>query len=272
MQVQVDDGIHLEVVDYGTDGGVPLMLVHGFGGAKEDFGDHFAALAEGRRVLALDLRGHGESGKPDDPAAYSFDRLARDVVAVADAFEVERMDLLGHSMGGMVARRVVLSAPERVRALVLMDTCPGVVPGYDFEIVDAGAQIALTQGMAELKAILDAISPLESGPSQRILDDRPGYREYCEWKFWQLSPVMWATLVRELVQQPDELHRLADVTSRTLVMVGEADETFRAPSDAMAATLPDAALAVIADAGHSPQFENPFAWRDVLETFLAELD
>lgn len=268
MQVQVDDGVTLEVATFGADGGVPLMLVHGFGGAKEDFGDHFAALAERRRVIALDLRGHGDSDKPDDPMAYSLDRLARDVVAVADACRAERIDLLGHSMGGMVARRVALAAPERVQRLVLMDTCPGPIPGFDYEVVDAGAEIALTQGMAELKAVLDALTPLESGPSQRILETRPGYREYCDWKYWRLSPVMWATLVRELVLQPDELHRLVEIEARTLVMVGEADRPFRDPSGAMADTIPDAVLAVIADAGHSPQFEQPAAWLETLESFL----
>ena len=103
------------------------MLVHGFGGAKEDFADHVPELARDHTVVVFDHRGHGESDKPDDLAAYSFDRLVADTLAVADAVGLDRFRLLGHSMGGMVARRVVLQHPERVEALILMDTAPGPI-------------------------------------------------------------------------------------------------------------------------------------------------
>ena len=78
---------------------------------------------------SFDHRGHGESDKPDDPLAYSLDRLVADTLAVADAVGLSRFRLLGHSMGGMVARRIVLGHPDRVDALVLMDTAPGPIPG-----------------------------------------------------------------------------------------------------------------------------------------------
>ena len=68
------------------------------------------------RVVVFDLRGHGESGSPAEPSAYSLDRLAADVLAVADSLGLDTFRLLGHSMGGMVARRVVLAHPGRVDA------------------------------------------------------------------------------------------------------------------------------------------------------------
>ncbi|HEY3722371.1 MAG TPA: alpha/beta fold hydrolase [Acidimicrobiia bacterium] len=266
MRVMTDDGIGLAVVEAGT--GPTLLLVHGFGGAKEDFDDHFGALAEAHHVVVFDHRGHGESDAPDDAGAYTFDRLALDTLAVADAVGADGFHLLGHSMGGMVARRVVLAHPSRIETLVLMDTSPGPVPGLDGEILEMGAEIALTDGMDELKRIMDAFSPLDTPAYERLLVERPGYREFNDRKWATLSATMWATLARAIRDQPDELARLADVRCPTLVIVGEQDEPFLAVSRRMAETIPDSELVVVPDAGHSPQFENPPAWRAAIVGFL----
>ncbi len=82
---------------------------------------------------------------------------------------------------------------------------------------------------------------------------------------------MWATLARAIRDQDDELDAMAAIRVPTLVLVGEQDEPFLGPSRAMAARVPGARLVVIPDAGHSPQFENPAAWRAALEGFLAGL-
>ena len=82
MRVTTDDGVGLEVRVEGE--GPGLVLVHGFGGAKEDFADHVPALARRARVVTFDHRGHGESDGPDDVGAYSLDRLAADVLTVAE--------------------------------------------------------------------------------------------------------------------------------------------------------------------------------------------
>lgn len=267
MRVTVDDGTTLEVRVVGS--GPPLVMAHGFGGAKEDFADHAALLGEHATVVTFDHRGHGESDKPDNPSAYSLDRLAADTAQVADALGNERFRLLGHSMGGMVARRVVLARPERVESLVLMDTSSGPPAGMDAAIVDLGAEIALTQGMAELKRVQDEFAPLGTPAHERVLVERPGYQEYCDRVWATLSAVMWSTLAPEIVRQADQLDRLrAVVRCPTLVIVGERDEPFLASSRAMADAIPGATLAVVPDAGHSPQFENPAAWFDAVDGFL----
>jgi 3-oxoadipate enol-lactonase len=266
MPVTMDDGVALEVTDDGS--GPALLLVHGFGGAKEDFADHVDALAERHRVVTFDHRGHGESDDPPDPADYSLDRMATDVLGVADSLGVDGFRLLGHSMGGMVARRVVLARPERIEALVLMDTSPGPVPGLDTNLVELAAGIALNEGKDVLKPMLDAAGNLDTPAYLRVLAERPGYREFGERKWAALSGVMWATMAREIVHQPDQLALLAGVRCPTLVIVGEQDESFVGPSHAMAVTIPGAELVIVRDAGHSPQFENPTDWFDALDGFL----
>jgi pimeloyl-ACP methyl ester carboxylesterase len=270
MRVVVGDGVGLEVVEQGS--GPTLLLVHGFGGAKEDFADQVEALAARYHVVTFDHRGHGESDDPSDASAYSFDRLTADTVAVADAVGADHFRLLGHSMGGMIARRLVLAHPERVDALVLMDTSPGPVPGIDGELLEMGAVIALNEGMTELKRIMDAFQPLGTPAYERLMAERPGYVEVNDRKWSTLSPVMWATMGREIRDQPDQLAALAAVTCPTLVIVGVQDEPFVEVSRAMVETIAGAELAVIPDAGHSPQFENPEVWLTTLERFLARVD
>lgn len=271
MRVTTDDGVGLEAVVAGPVDAPGLLLVHGFGGAKEDFADHVDAFARDHRVVVFDHRGHGSSDAPTEPASYSLDRLAADTLAVAHAAELRDLRLLGHSMGGMVARRLVLEHPREVAALVLMDTSPGIPPGFDLDLVMYGAELAATQGMDALKRANDELDVLGSEAYRRVVAERPGFLEYTERKWAALSPVMWATLALEMVQQRDQLAELAALEQPTLVLVGEQDDTFVDVSRQMAATIPDARFAVIPDAGHSPQFENPIAWFATVAGFLAIL-
>lgn len=106
----------LSTLSAGT--GKPLVLLHGLGGTKASFLPTVAALAPQRRVIAVDLPGFGESGKPLG-AAYDAPFFSRAVKALLDELEIERTDLLGHSMGGRVALEFAMFAPERLDRLVL---------------------------------------------------------------------------------------------------------------------------------------------------------
>ncbi len=270
MRILTDDGVGLEVTDLGS--GPVLMLVHGFGGAKEDFSDQLEDLGTDHRVITLDLRGHGQSDGPEDEAKYSLDRFSADLANVLDALAVDRVRLLGHSMGGMIVRRFALAFPERLEALVLMDTSPGSLSSLDSDIIDLGVQIAKEQGMDELKRVMDAFEPLSTPAYDRLLSERPGYREFGDAKWAALSGAMYTQMMVEIRDQPNQLAELATVQCPTLVMVGVEDVAFLDGSRAMAATIPGAQLVVIPNAGHSPQFENGPAWLEVLQSFLAGVD
>lgn len=107
--------------------------------------------------------------------------------------------------------------------------------------------------------------------AERLLAERPGYREQGDRKLLGSAPAMYASMIGQMVDQVDRLQHLADLSVPTLVIVGEQDAPFLGPSEAMAAAVPGARLEVIADAGHSPQTENPEAWRAVMLDFLAAL-
>ncbi len=213
-----------------------------------------------------------ESDGPEDVAAYSLDRLAADVLTVADACGLDQFRLLGHSMGGMVVRRLVLAAPERIDALVLMDTSPGPVQGLDPALMDGAADYGLAEGKAALKELLDSAAVLETPAYQQMLEGRSGYREFQDAKWEALSVVMWCAMTRDMAHQPQQLELLAGVGCPTLVIVGDQDQPFMSDSQAMAETIPDARLGVIPEAGHSPQFENPEAWIAAVTEFLDHID
>lgn len=266
--ILTDDGVRIAVERHGA--GPPFLMLHGFTGAKEDFADHAPRFGEHTEVVLFDHRGHGASDKPRDLDAYSLDRLAADTLAVADALGIDQFVLLGHSMGGMVARRVVLDHPERVAALVLLDTSPGPPKGIDASMAEWAAQIALTDGMTALRAILDEADVLGTPADQRVRRERPGYIEFNERKWAAVSAEAYAALARAIVHQPDDLERLRTVSCPTLVVVGEQDEPFLEVSAAMAEVIPGARHVVVPDAGHSPQFENPDAYFETVDGFLRE--
>jgi pimeloyl-ACP methyl ester carboxylesterase len=268
MRITTDDGVELAVEVAGQ--GPGLLLVHGFTGAKEDFSDHVDVLARDHTVVIFDHRGHGASDNPEDPAAYSLERLRDDTLQVADAVGFDTFRLLGHSMGGMVARKVVIAEPGRVDALIMMDTSAAPIPGFEPDLMDAAADVALTQGKDALKELLDSANVLNSPAYERVLAERAGFQEFQDKKWADSSAVMWGTMARALGHQSDDIAALAAALDvPMMILVGEQDKPFVKASQQMKDAIPDAHHVVIADAGHSPQFENPDAWIEAMTTFLA---
>jgi pimeloyl-ACP methyl ester carboxylesterase len=221
--------------------------------------------------VAPDHRGHGHSDKPKSDDAYSFEILADDSMALADALGWERFTLLGHSMGGMVAQLMATTAPQRLTGLVLMDTGHGPVDGLDADLVAMAVGIVRDQGMEAFADLMaDLPSPLDTPAHRRLLTERPGYAEYSDHKLRTSSADLYAALAPRFLDTPDRLEALRRLPAAltTLVMVGDQDLPFIGASERMAEAIPDATLTVIPDAGHSPQFENPEAWWTSLSEFL----
>jgi len=267
--------VSLAVAEAGA-GGRPLLLVHGFTGAKEDFTDFLDPLAErGWHAVAPDQRGHGGSDQPVEEDAYTFEAFAADLFGLLDALGWERCVALGHSMGGMVVQTAILQHPERFDGLVLMDTSHTGLRA-DPELVELGVAIARTEGIAAVMAAQDAMGadqPLGTGPHQRLLETREGYKEFGARKMLASSAAMYASMLQTITgaQRVDRLPDLPRVAVPTLVLVGEEDAPFRKPSARMAEAIPGAELVVLPDGGHSPQFESPDLWWKALTAFLERL-
>jgi 3-oxoadipate enol-lactonase len=256
-------------------GGRPFMLVHGFTGAKEDFTEWLDPLAAaGWHAVAPDNRGHGASEKPDEELQYTFELLATDVLELAD--ELWGSDtpfvLLGHSMGGMVAQVLALRVPERVAGLILMDTFHGPLDLLTRDEVDLAKLVVREQGIDGLAAALkDRGGKLDTPAHERVLRERPGYQEFNDRKFADTAAAAYAGLLEAMFSSSDRLDALRSLSMPTLVITGDQDRPIVKPSMVMAETIPGGDLAVIPDAGHSPQFENPDAWWNAVSMFLARV-
>jgi pimeloyl-ACP methyl ester carboxylesterase len=272
---RVDLGdVELSIAEAGG-GQRPLLLVHGFTGAKEDFTPWLDQLADlGWHAAAPDLRGHGGSSKPPAESAYSFSVMADDVLRLAAVLGWNRFVLLGHSMGGMVAQFVAHGAAERLAGLILMDTTHGPLDNFDPNVIEAAVSIVRGQGIDALADIMATQEgPLTTPAHRRLLAERAGYAEFLDRKFRTSSPAMYAAMAPVFPTAADRLESLRQLPATTpvLVIVGEQDEPFLAPSQRMAAAVQRGSLAVIPDAGHCPQFENTDAWWRAVTEFLASL-
>lgn len=263
--------IEIEYEDHG-EGDRAFLLVHGFTGSRDDFREVLPVLARRGRTLALDLRGHGGSTNPGAPEAYSLEQLRDDVVGLLDHLGIERCDLLGHSMGGMVALRLVLEHPQRVASLVLMDTAPGPIQPRA-QWFEAAARVATEQGMSALYSLFRrfaAHDPNRPPAAARVLErlGEDPWWERVRRKLEAMDPVAFATLGPALAAHESVEPRLAEIACPTTVVVGEQDVPFLGPSDAMEAGIKGARKFVIADAAHSPQLESPDVWLGIVEDHL----
>lgn len=276
-RIEIAGGVGVALLEAGPkveDGGRPLLLVHGFMGAKEDFAEHLDALGDlGWHAVAPDLRGHGESDHPAGRSSYGLRTFARDVLAVGDALGWhDRFTLLGHSVGGMIAQLAALAAPHRLDGLVLMDTGHGPLGSIDPELVALAKSVVEEGGMPLYVEVSKTVPDALGTPAhERLVATKPGYAEYCDGKTLSVSPEMWLATIGEIVEtQDDRLHALAALPPSLpiLVIVGEQDEAFLASCERMADAITWADFVVVPDAGHSPQFENPDAWFTAITTFL----
>jgi pimeloyl-ACP methyl ester carboxylesterase len=254
--------VQLHVEDRGS-GEPALVLVHGYTGSTLDWADSHDALAADRRVVAYDHRGHGQS---THAPGYSIEALAEDFGGVLDDLGLDRVDLLGHSLGGIVALQTVLDHPERVRSLMLMDTSAEPV-GNLAEMLEPLVTLGRDQGMT---AVFELSRPFIvaslSGDDDRVAE----LTGRLEAKYGQLDVEAFDQLGRHLGTYPSLVDRLGEIACPTTVLVGEGDTGLR-PSDELMAKRIDGAELVVLPGGHCPQEDDPAAWQAAVQAHLSRV-
>lgn len=245
------DGTTLAYYTWGDAGELPpVALHHGFSTyAAANWqapGIVDALVAAGRRVVAIDARGHGASEKPHDPARYGEDKMARDLATLFDVLELDRVDLVGYSMGGVVAL-LTAAADPRVRRLVT----GGIGAG-------AAEQGGVDRAALPGRALVDGL--LADDPAT-ITDERVmGFRLFADAS---------GADRRALAAQAQASHRapiaLDRITIPALVLAGTDDWLATRP-EVLAAALPDARWKVLAG-DHLTVVRNP-EFATAIVTFL----
>jgi pimeloyl-ACP methyl ester carboxylesterase len=244
-------GIHYEVV--GPAGATPVLLTHGFSSSSQMWEPNLPALAGSRQIITWDVRGHGLSGSPDDPALYSEALSVDDMTAVLDAVGVHQAVVGGLSLGGYLSLAFHLAHRDRVAALMLFDTGPGY--RRDEAREEWNRRVERTASAFETRGV-DALS---DSPEVARTTNR--------------NPTGLARAARGIMAQFDSrvIDSLPSIVVPTLVVVGARDTAFLAPADYMAGKIPGAVRVVLDGAGHASNVDRPEAFNQAVLEFLEGL-
>jgi pimeloyl-ACP methyl ester carboxylesterase len=233
-----------------------VLLVPGFTGSKEDFIGLLAPLAAaGFRAVAVDGRGQYETGGPREEAVYAQEELASDVLAQAAALDA-RAHLVGHSLGGLVARAAALREPERFRSLTLLSSGPGPVCSTQ------QARVKMLIGalpVMDMEAVWQAMRELDP-PEAADEATPPAVTDFLHRRWLANVPEQLIATGRQLLAEPDRTAELTALARGGLplhVLSGARDYAWPVPElDALAAAT-GARRTVIAGTEHSPNAERP---------------
>jgi 3-oxoadipate enol-lactonase len=236
--------------------GEPLLLVHGLGYARWGWEPVLEPLERSFDLILFDNRGIGESDAP--PGPYTVAELAADAAQVLDEAGVERANVLGTSLGGMVAQELALTGPERVDRLVLACTTPGGPEA--FPMPERTVQL-MTSGATLRQFVENALAP---GPDPELVDRILRHREATAQPLdaWSAQAAAGATF--------DALGRIARVEAPTLILHGTEDAVVDSRnSSLLASRIPDSRVELFPGGGHLFFWEQPDRFVDVVTEFLS---
>jgi 2-succinyl-6-hydroxy-2,4-cyclohexadiene-1-carboxylate synthase len=261
------NGLNFNVEIEGS--GPPLLLLHGFTGSTRSWDDIRPELIDIAQVIAIDLIGHGHSECPADVARYTLEWCASDLLALLDWLDIAQTDLLGYSMGGRAALQFAVQSPQRVRRLVLESASPGI------------------EAATERARRVDSDNAL----AQRILID--GIEAFVD--EWELVPLLvpapHVSAVVRAQQHTLRLHnnarglanslrgmgagqqvplwnRLSELRMPVQLIVGARDSRYLTIAERMHGLLPEGAIAIVPEAGHTVHVDQPRHFTRQLKTAL----
>ena len=243
------DGVKIYYEVHGD--GPVLMLTHGYSSTSTMWAGQIDALSKRHKLVLWDMRGHGRSDYPDDPSAYSEALTTGDMAAILDTVGAPQAIVGGLSLGGYLSLAFYRAHPDRVRALLIIDTGPGFKKDDAREAWNRRAHDTAARFEREGLAVLETATRERSMAHHR---DATGL----------------ARAARGMLTQRDArvIELLPEINIPSLVVVGADDTPFLAASDYMAAKIPNAKKAVVPAAGHAVNIDQPQGFIDAVTPFL----
>jgi len=249
-----------------------FVLLHGFSGSSADWAAHLPALTPYFRIVTVDLPGHGKTDSPADPAHYTIENTARDLITLLDSLDLGKINLLGYSMGGRLALYMAIHYPAAIKSLILESASPGLA-----SLEERQARIASDEALATqieqngISWFVDYWGNIPLFASQKNLpqvtqDDLRARR-------LSNDPHGLANSLRAMGTgvQPSLWIHLSALNLPVLLITGAHDTKFVAINQQMQAQLPDAQHIVIPDAGHTVHLEQPVLFEKNILDFLTSV-
>ncbi|PJF23390.1 MAG: 2-succinyl-6-hydroxy-2,4-cyclohexadiene-1-carboxylate synthase [Phototrophicales bacterium] len=244
--------------------GFPLVMLHGFTGSELNW--QMAAYTDQFEVIAPDLLGHGETESPIHANRYHIKAAARDIIALCDSLRLEKINLLGYSMGGRLALYLAVNYPERVHKLILESASPGLK-----------TQAERDERRQRDEALAERIESEGIEAFVRYWESLPLWDSQTEAMKAQLrairlrhNPIGLANSLRGMGTgaQPSMWEFLPQLKMPVLLIAGALDEKFTTINQQMHTILPQSRLEVIPDAGHTVHLEKPNQFEKLVLEFL----
>lgn len=263
-QIRVDGNV-VSYIDEGVTEAVTILFIHGFPFNKGTWENQIGVLKERYRVIAYDVRGHGESMA--DTAQMNINQLSDDLFSFMDAIAVESAIICGLSMGGYIALSAILNQPARIEALILCDTQCGAdtdqAKQKRMDVIDSVQKNGLTQYAH------DSVQKLFCEAS---LVNKPNEVSSIEQTILRTSVETVVNTLKALADRKETCSRLHQINIPVMILVGQSDQiTPPEVSQKMQDLIKGSTLQVIEKAGHLSNLENPASFNGHLQGFLTSI-
>jgi pimeloyl-ACP methyl ester carboxylesterase len=261
--VLLPNGATLAYVPLGDPKGMPVVLIHGYTDSARDWWPLLPYLSPRFRLILVDIRGHGRSSKPE--CCYTRLDFAYDIKLLLDTLGVKRADIVGHSLGSIIAQTFAEYWPERTRRVVLISSTGGPRPGAPPKkpAYDYAAQIR------QLKEPIDPDSPfmIEWWSSPTPVDPEFLRRQRRDAAAIPLS--VWLAVLEQGAVDSDLQRTLPRLTAPTLLIWGSKDPIMEEDvRQTLREALPHAQVKIFDGLGHNPFWEDPRGCAQVINAFL----
>jgi pimeloyl-ACP methyl ester carboxylesterase len=263
--VALPNGATLAYVELGDRAGRPVVLIHGYTDSARDWVPLAPYLSRDLRLILIDIRGHGQSSKPE--CCYTRLDFAYDVKLLLDALGVRTADIVGHSLGSFIAQTLAEYWPERARSVVLISStalplerpaAQGAKPAFDFR--------------SQIRKLKDPIDPDSAFMIEWWASPTPVDEDFLRRQRRDAAAIpasIWLAVLDQGLTAMDLESTLPKLKAPTLLVWGSEDPIIGEQGrQALRAALPGAQLKVFDKLGHNPFWEDPQGVANVINTFL----
>jgi pimeloyl-ACP methyl ester carboxylesterase len=263
---QLPDGVTLAYIDTGNPTGPPVVLIHGYTDNARDWVPLLPYLSKRFRLILVDIRGHGKSSKPE--CCYTRLDFAYDIKLLLDALSIRRADVIGHSLGSIIAQTFAEYWPERTDHLVLVSSTGGRPPGST-----APPQFDFAAEIRKLKDPIDPNSPFMIAWWDSPTPVNPDFIRRQRQDSAAIPLKIWLAVLDEALPgattYTDLQSTLPRLKAPTLLIWGSKDPIMEEPMrKTLSDALPGAQVKIFEGLGHNPFWEDPAAVARVINAFL----